>query len=155
MKIISGGQTGADKGGLEGARDADIETGGTAPGGYRTEKGADLTLRDVYGLTESVYSSYPPRTEDNVRDSDGTLLIGNEWSPGSKLTKRLCQKHGRPCLLFPWKTGDKLGPDDVAVLQMFVAEHEIEVLNVAGNREGTNPGIQAATRWLVCKAFGG
>lgn len=51
-KIISGGQTGADEGGLEGARLLGIPTGGTAPKGYRTENGPNLTLRDTYGLVE-------------------------------------------------------------------------------------------------------
>ena len=52
MKIISGGQTGADLGGLEGARDAGIETGGWAPAGYRTEIGDQEELLKGFGLKE-------------------------------------------------------------------------------------------------------
>jgi hypothetical protein len=36
-KIISGGQTGADQGGLEGARLLGIQTGGTAPYNWMTD----------------------------------------------------------------------------------------------------------------------
>ena len=48
-KIISGGQTGADLGALVGARRVGIETGGTAPKGFRTDRGLQPVLRQ-YGL---------------------------------------------------------------------------------------------------------
>lgn len=60
-KIISGGQTGADRGGLEAARTLGIPTGGTAPRGYLTETGPDESLRE-FGLTESKSSAYVVRT---------------------------------------------------------------------------------------------
>ncbi len=74
-KIISGGQTGADMGGLLAAKELGLETGGTAPGGYKTEKGRNLDLRDIYGLTQ--FGTYPQRTRINVRDSDATVIFGD------------------------------------------------------------------------------
>jgi hypothetical protein len=73
IKVISGGQCGVDKAGLVAAQLAKITTGGTAPKGYRTLDGNDLDLRDVFGLSEHWSYSYPPRTENNVKDSDGTV----------------------------------------------------------------------------------
>ena len=83
IKVISGGQIGADKIGLEEARKLGFQTGGTAPKRFQTSKGSDLTLKD-FGLTEisdkdtAFYQGrervYGPRTDQNVRKSDLTLL---------------------------------------------------------------------------------
>ena len=60
-KVISGGQTGVDRAGLVAASLSKLETGGTAPQGYRTLDGEDYDLRDIFGLTEHWSSAYPPR----------------------------------------------------------------------------------------------
>ncbi len=141
-RIISGGQTGADKGGLVGARVCGITTGGTAPYMYRTEKGTDPEL-ESYGLTQSGLSNYSVRTEQNVRDSDGTVLFGDMASHGSKQTVQLCQKHNKPYTVNP--SGIKL--------RIWCALHKIETLNVAGNRESVRPGIGKIACDTVVEAF--
>src|SRR3546814_1555156 len=68
--VISGGQTGADQGGLLGARDAGVRTGGTAPRDWRTEDGAAPWLAE-FGLVESQRKSYAARTRANAEAADG------------------------------------------------------------------------------------
>lgn len=123
-EVISGGQTGVDVKGLEVARRVGLKTGGTAPKGFRTENGPNYDLRDLYGLKESQYSSYPPRTRDNVVDSVGTVVFGNLESSGSLETIHLCSQFEKPCIKNP----------SAKNLIEFINTYKVEVLNVAGNR---------------------
>lgn len=139
-KIISGGQTGADRGGLVAARNLGIETGGWAPKGFRTDAGPDPLLASRYGLRGHTSPSYPPRTRLNVLESDGTLIIiRHNMTPGSRMTKRLCKKHKKPYLIV--RCTAAITQSTVACVSTWIEEHEIEVLNVAGSRERTSPGI--------------
>jgi len=122
-KIISGGQTGADRLGLEVAKELGIKTGGIAPKGYKTEKGADISLKEL-GLTEDSSSSYNPRTEKNVKASDGTVVFGDLNSAGSKLTINLLKQNNKPYIANP--TTEELAK--------FLNDNNIQTLNVAGNR---------------------
>src|SRR3546814_6084127 len=92
--VISGGQTGADQGGLLGARDAGVRTGGTVPKGWRTEDGAASWLAE-FGLVEGQGKSYSARTRANAAAADGTVLFGNHLSTGSALTERYCKDFGK------------------------------------------------------------
>jgi hypothetical protein len=124
-KIISGGQTGADRTGLECAKELGILTGGTAPKGYRTETGDDPTLKD-FGVVESFSSSYPIRTAQNVRDSQVTLWFGNTGSPGYWCTKKACGTFNKPFL---------------ESFNLKALSEQYEVINIAGNRASTNPKV--------------
>ena len=151
-KVISGGQTGADQGGLLGARLAGIATGGLAPKGWRTEVGnAHALLRD-FGLREAPYPEYAYRTRENVRNSDGTLIIGSSASPGSRLTRRCCEELRRPFFVFEWpECGRSQSLEDVV---RWALVHELRTLNVAGNRESKAPGIHDFTSRLVLQLCG-
>ena len=140
-KIISGGQTGADQGGLEAGRRLGIFTGGTAPHGWLTERGPQRELLQGYGLVEGEYDpqKYPLRTAKNVKDSDGTALFGSPGSPGSRLTINICKHLEKPYIINPTPAG----------LLKWIKLNSIEVLNVAGNRESRNPGIQRKTRAML------
>ena len=151
-RVISGGQTGADQGGLEGAKRAGIETGGKAPRGYKTENGFRPSFRRKFGLEESKYSAYPPRTKYNVSHSDGTVIFGNHESPGCRLTARFCKEYKRPCLQLPYP-GMTIATANGTLTQWCVL-HGIETLNVAGNRESRNPGIRAFVRGVVFGVVG-
>ncbi len=142
-KIISGGQTGADQGGLEAARTVMIPTGGHAPQGYKTESGPDPSLRDRYGLKEHPSGDYRARTEANVLAADATVIFGNVFSAGSLLTRSLCRQHKKLVLENPT-------PEE---LRRWAEKYNIEVLNVAGNRESKNPGIYQATLDIVLNAL--
>ena len=151
-KIISGGQTGADRGGLEAGRALGLRTGGTAPKGWRTDEGHDPSLR-TFGLVEHELSSYPERTRQNVKDADATVVFGDASSPGSRLTFRLCRDYGRPVFHVPTErlTDEAM----VADFQAWRVLHRIGVLNVAGNRERRNPGIGVAVQAFLVEALGG
>jgi hypothetical protein len=124
MKIISGGQTGIDKLGLVIAKDLGLETGGTAPKGYKTEDGPDLSLRDEYNLKEHSSSAYPPRTKCNIKDSDCTLIFGDTGEPGTKLTVQLCKDERKPYLINPTSS-------EIIELRNRI---DAQIINIAGNR---------------------
>ena len=135
-KIISGAQTGADQGGLEAGKILGLETGGTAPLGYRTDSGANPTLKKLYNIGEDESYNYKPRTIKNVGNSSGTAWFGNESSPGGKLTISTCKKFGKPYCINPSKLE----------LIKWIEWNNIKILNVAGNRESSKPGLQQKVR---------
>jgi hypothetical protein len=135
-KVISGGQTGADKTGLECAKKLGLETGGTAPKGYRTEAGKDLTLRDTYGLSESPHWDYAPRTKQNVLDAEITVWFGNLGSPGYWCTKNAAR-------------GKKEFIENPTPEAFKILCNHYEVINIAGNRSSKNPRVI----FLVQEAF--
>ena len=149
-KIISGGQTGADQGALDAAIALGVEHGGWIPKGRKTEVGP---LPGKYHLKEMSSSSYPKRTEKNVMDSQGTLIVTNgRLTGGSSLTKKYAAQHGLPWL--------HLNLEKVAIheaidtLRKWVKENGIEVLNVAGSRESKSPGIYDSTHSIILGVLG-
>jgi len=136
-KIISGGQSGADRAALDFALAHDIPHGGWCPRGRRTEDGA---LEDRYELQETPDAEYSQRTEWNVRDSDGTVIfsIAPELTGGSKLTAEFAARHGRPWLHLSQQMHSDTAADG---LSEFVQQHEIRVLNVAGPRASNEPAV--------------
>ncbi len=130
-KVISGGQDGVDLGALLAAKKFGVETGGTAPKGFKTAHGNDAYLKTL-NLVEHHSSNYQPRTEKNVVDGDGTLIIASSiTSPGTALTLGFIRKHKKPHHVV------HLGHCDIRVEYFRVAnwiiENAIGVLNVAGN----------------------
>jgi hypothetical protein len=142
-KIISGGQTGGDFGGLLAAKELNISTGGTAPKGYRTELGSNFDLRDIFNLSEHSSDKYPPRTAANVKNSDGTVLFGNMNSPGCKMTIKFCQQMNKPYIINP----------SVNQLREWINLNNIRILNCAGNRESKNIGIQERVKNHLVRAL--
>lgn len=130
--IISGGQTGADQGALHAGMMLGLHTGGTAPKGYKTEKGRQATLLRSFGLEEADTDHYPTRTKINVEDSDFTLWIGDVGTPGHAATRRSCKAADKDFLVNP------SGP----ALVVYLLESQAEVMNVAGNRASTYKGIR-------------
>lgn len=138
-KIISGGQTGADQAGLAAAVELGLQTGGMMPKGFRADDGPRPRFQRLYGMQEHPRSDkYPPRTEWNVRNSDGTLIFGDANSPGSRLTSKLCLQHDKLLIMV-----HHLGPyrDRIGDFTRWLEHGQIKVLNVAGNRESAQPGI--------------
>jgi len=129
-KVISGGQCGSDRGGLEVARDFKIETGGTAPKGWRTHYGPAPELAE-FGLVEHHSPEYGFRTEINVAESDATIIVASDLeSPGVSLTRRVCHKLNKP--FFTVRPADGV---DTRSITKFIIKHQVEVLNIAGNRD--------------------
>jgi predicted Rossmann-fold nucleotide-binding protein len=133
-KIISGGQTGVDRAALDAALESGISCGGWCPKGRRAEDGV-IPLN--YAMEETSSSDYPQRTEFNVQDADGTLILA--WGPplgGTLLTLRLARKHRKPCRII-----DLSAAIDAPSSREWIIKNEIETLNVAGPRESEAPGI--------------
>lgn len=136
-KIISGGQAGADRAGLDAAIELGIPIGGYVTKGRRAEDGK---VPDIYPLIELSTTDYPTRTEKNVVESDATLLFTIEGlNGGSLLTQQLVKKHGKA---YKRINLDKLG-DNVAAEQVkeWLEDNSIGILNIAGSRESKAPGV--------------
>ena len=135
-KIISGGQTGVDRGALEAAVELELEHGGTCPAGRRAEDGA---IPEHFVLEEHSSPAYPPRTAKNVADADATLILtlGTHVTTGTRLTAKLAQESRKP-----WLAVNMESPQAVDNLLMWLREVDPEVLNVAGARESKFRGIQ-------------
>jgi hypothetical protein len=134
-RIISGGQTGADRAALDWAIRHGITHGGWCPKGRRA---LDGVIADCYQLQEATSKDYVQRTKLNVRDSDATLVITlkSELTGGSLLTLNHAKKIGKPCLhLHP-------GIEWREALREFLTEKSICVLNVAGSRGSSAKGIE-------------
>lgn len=147
-KIISGGQTGADRGGLDAAKELGIPTGGHIPKNFKTEKGPDPALAG-YGLVETESENYEERTILNVTNSDGTVIFCNVdengliIGEGTMFTFYTAESLFRPVIV---------NPDEKNFLD-WLKENDIHVLNVAGNRESISPGIYENARHFLVKSL--
>ena len=97
-KIINGGQTGADRAGLDFAIEVGLEHGGFVPRGRRAEDGR---ISEHYHLTELSSVSYALRTKRNVREGDGTVVFSLDpiFTGGSALTFEYAGKPPRVCAM--------------------------------------------------------
>lgn len=140
-KIISGGQTGADRAALDFAIKRNVPHGGWVPKGRRAEDGR---IPDSYHLQEMPGESYAGRTEQNVIDSDGTLIISHgNLTGGTANTAEMARKHVRPWLHLDMM---ELTVDEAAQrLQKWIAGNDIAVLNVAGPRQSGDQKIYGVT----------
>jgi hypothetical protein len=146
MLIISGGQTGVDRGALDAAMELNIPHGGWCPRGRLAENGR---IPDRYQLRETDSSAYRVRTEQNVVDSDATLILHRgRLSGGTKLTLRLARQYGRPHRVI-----DLARVSDPAEVRRWLDEQRVERLNVAGPRESQSPGIEALAREFIVRLF--
>ena len=147
-RIISGGQTGVDRGALDAAMALGIAHGGWCPKGRLAEDG---TIPGQYQLTETDRPEYAERTERNVLDSDATLIVcRGRPSGGTELTVRLAQRHNKPHRII-----DLDDPPDLKTIRRWLAAVRPAVLNVAGLRESQAPGITGQTRDLLMALWGG
>ena len=149
LKIVSGGQTGADRAALDAALQTGTECGGWCPEGRLAEDGIILSR---YPLSELKGAGYKERTLQNVIDSDGTVIIYfGALSGGTEKTLLFCLNQKKPYLLID---ATELSPDRTAKrIQQFVAVHSIGTLNIAGPRASGEPlayayALKAMTHFL-------
>ena len=137
-KIVSGGQTGADRAGLDVAVRWNFPYGGWCPKGRKAEDGP-ISLQ--YQLVETPSASYLQRTEWNARDSDATVIftIASTLTGGSKRTAEFAAKHCQPFLHLPRHSSSYEPP--ALILQRFIQENGVRVLNVAGTRASKEPDV--------------
>ena len=150
-RIISGGQTGSDRAALDVALERGIDHGGWCPAG---RKASDGEIPERYRLQETEEDTYPPRTERNVEEGDGTVIFfrGPGMSAGCALTKRLCEKHDKPFALIDIALNDE--KESACLVRHFIGENGIGTLNVAGSRENKSPGIYYMTFEALDLALG-
>ena len=139
-KIISGGQTGVDRGALEAAIAAGVAYGGWVPKGRKAEDGQ--VPERFSALREAPVAGYLWRTERNVIDADATLVLvpgdPRRLTPGSRRTVEFAKRHGKPVRVFTLKP-DRIGMTAAAY---WVDEGGYRILNIAGTRESKHPGVQ-------------
>jgi len=159
-KIISGGQTGGDMGGLLAGLSLGIETGGYCPANWLTEKGPSPELRD-FSIQCTHAKGYPPRTRLNVAWGDGTIGFGNFNSPGMRLTYSICDELSKPHWHIPYpksvyevsQTLWENYHEYIVSTQKWIQDRNIYILNVAGNRESKNRGIQEFVKEFLIKVI--
>jgi len=148
-KIISGAQTGADLAGLMAAKRYGIETGGTMPKGFLTQAGPKPEWAKEYNLKESFSAKYPPRTRQNVADSDATLRFAADFnSAGERCTLNAIHELKKPYLdinIF------KVPPVEQVIV--WLEKYNVSVLNIAGNSERTFEGMTGEVLEYLCKLF--
>lgn len=136
-KIISGGQTGADRAALDLAIKFNLPHGGWIPRGRKTESGP---LPFLYQLKELDTTDYPSRTKQNILDSQGTVILARgRLTSGSLLTRSFAKVMGKPLCHIDLAQRDTF--EASIILQSFIMENQIETLNVAGTRASHDPGI--------------
>ncbi|UCC13650.1 MAG: putative molybdenum carrier protein [Gammaproteobacteria bacterium] len=144
-RIVSGGQTGVDRGALDAALAQGLPCGGWCPAGRRAEDG---TIPNRYPLIEMPVSDYPARTRRNVVDSDATLIISSgPPTGGTRLTRDLCRETDRPCLVL---RAEALTVDQAAQAAFeFARDSNVRTLNVAGPRASGWPDGQGYARQVL------
>lgn len=151
-RIVSGGQTGVDRGALDAALALGFACGGWCPASRLAEDGP---IPERYPVVELAGADYRARTRQNVQDSDGTLILAFGAPGGGTLeTLRDCLRFGKPHLVVDASVVPARSAAGRALL--FVQENAIRVLNVAGPREsgwqGARAYAEAAVRGLLEKS---
>jgi hypothetical protein len=142
-RIVSGGQSGADRAGLDWAIEHGFPHGGWCPKGRLAEDGP---IPERYKLKETPLGDYLQRTEWNGCDSDGTVVfsISPVLTGGSLKTVDFAMKHKKPVIHISSKTEQ---PGNT--LQAFIRTHQIRTLNVAGSRASEEPGIAVFVKQIL------
>ncbi len=145
VKIISGGQTGVDRGALDAALELDVACGGHCPKGRLAEDGE---IPERYPLEAIESTHYPDRTLKNVQDSDGTLVVHfGVIEGGTAFTLKCCETERKPHVAVDTSTADM--QQTVVEIAEFVRDNKIEVLNVAGPRASKVPDARRTTYTLL------
>lgn len=144
VKIISGGQTGVDRAGLDAAMEIGLSVGGYVPKGRLSEDGQ---VPDKYPMTETGSKDYKSRTKRNVLESDGTLIINiGAMKSGTALTAKIARENNKPLMIIQFDQDYKSG----AVID-WLNENQIKILNIAGPRESKIPGIYEQAKMFLLK----
>lgn len=135
LKIVSGGQTGADTAALDWAISHGLPHAGWCPRGRKAENGV---IPSKYNLQETETEEYAERTEKNVMDSDGTVIFTMRalLEGGSRFTWECAVKHNKPVLHL-----DSSMKNPGELLARFIRRHQIRTLNVAGPRASAEPTV--------------
>jgi hypothetical protein len=149
LTIISGGQTGVDRAALDAGLRHQVPIGGWCPRERRAEDGP---IPDIYPLRPTTSRSYAVRTEWNVRDSDGTLILRcGPLSSGTRLTLESAQTLNRPVLVIQLDAPENSLADQPATVAAWLSHNKIRVLNVAGPRGSSSPRVYPLALDFLCR----
>ncbi len=171
VRVVSGGQTGADQAALRAASKAGLRTGGWIPRGFATSNGPNASLGERFGLKElrtttSVARAYVARSQANVDLADATVVFrlapnrGTDRTIGYARTGRWqvvdvgSSSPHRPCLVVRELAVDSRQATVERIVR-FIRQHDVRVLNVAGHRETSAPigGFDAAVECVLDAVF--
>lgn len=131
MKIISGGQTGADIAGLKIAKKHGFVTGGNIPKGCVTLDGPKPEYIELYNMKETSSTDYPTRTMLNVKESDCTIWFGEKKvSPGKLCTFKHIKNYNKP-----YVDVDVNNFTSVDTLLDWIKSNNFKIINIAGKSE--------------------
>lgn len=160
--IISGGQTGADRAGLDVGKVLGYLTGGMVPAGCRTEDGPRPDLLTAFSMQESASRAYTPRTWWNIMHSDGTLIFTGDGyttrlllTGGSADTARICEGNHKPHRINPdiYLYAGQPRIELIQPVRAWIMDCHIQTLNIAGNRESKSPGIHDRVMAFLVEAL--
>lgn len=138
MKIISGGQTGADRAALDVAIELGMDYGGAVPRGRMAEDGPIAPKYDK--MTELNDPDYDVRTKKNVLDADATIVFTYKTiGSGSVLTVELAEEAQKPYLHIDLSKRTDL--EAIEEIREWLKSVHPGILNIAGSRESTSKGI--------------
>ena len=144
-RIVSGGQTGAERGALDSAIAAGVAYRGFCPRGRLAEGG---TIPPIYVLTETTSPLTTERTRSNVKAANGTAVFTKgRWNADLQHARDLANEAGFPILhidLIRTNSTDAIGR-----LKNWIGTNRVRVLNVTGSTEGEAAGIEATVRAIV------
>jgi hypothetical protein len=159
IRIISGGQTGADIAGLWVAKLFGFKTGGYAPEGFMTLVGDRPEMARTFGIKEHS-KGYRGRTIANLSESDLTIICSEKMSPGTRLTLNQCKKEGVPFAFFLLDPSDMEASlnnpeiDKVAAsIKSMMCIRDPFTINVAGNSTQNSARVFEFTFKLLHKLF--
>ncbi|MCP3873235.1 MAG: hypothetical protein GY699_08800 [Desulfobacteraceae bacterium] len=143
-KIISGGQTGADIAGIDAAISCNIPYGGWLPKGRKAENGiVPEKYTDFQVMTRG---GYPKRTEQNIIDSDGTIIFTyGKLAGGSSLTKKFAVKNNRPWLHIDLDAEE----NPVTKIKNWIVDWDIKIVNIAGKSASKAPTIYNQVKAII------
>ncbi len=149
-KIVSGGQTGADRAAFDFALENGFEIGGFVPKGRIAEDGR---ISGKYpNLIETETADYAERTELNVINSDATIIFSHgKLTGGSLLTEQLTQKHQKPFLFI-----NLIENHSEIILKKakeFLQMNNYKILNIAGSRASEDDEIYRKTKIFLTNLF--
>ncbi len=144
QKIISGAQTGADRAGVDAAIESGVDYGGWVPKGRKAEDG--IVPEKYTEFQEMTRGGYPDRTEQNVIDSDGTVIFGyGKLTTGSALTLKLAKQYKKPYLHIDLE----IVKDSVSAVKDWIVEWDIKILNIAGRKASKAPEIYGVVKDII------
>jgi hypothetical protein len=152
-RIVTGGQTGVDQSAWRAAREAGLATGGWMPRSFATEAGPHPEFGHAFGAQALDSDDVADRTLANVRDSDATLVLATaDPSPGTDETIRCCQLLGRPLRVVRLHHSAH-SESHASEIAAWLAGLGVRVLNVAGPRESSSPGVGALAETFLRRLF--